>query len=128
MKTRISFPATMQHRLFALVLFICAALPFAAHGATAAMVTDLQGKATITHAGKSRDATILADLEADARVQLDAGATLVALYLDGGDEYVFKGPALIVFALAQPEVISGAKPEKHGPSLGTGVRDRKSVV
>lgn len=122
MKNRTAFPVTMLHPLIALLFFIFSVLPTSAHSAVAAMVTDLQGKATITSAGKSREATILSDLEADARVQLDAGATLVALYLDSGEEYVFKGPALIVFALAQPEVINGAKPEKRSPSLGTGVR------
>jgi hypothetical protein len=70
--------------------------------------------------GRTRDVTILAELDAGAQVQLAAGATLVALYLDAGDEYVFKGPASIVFRSVQPDVTSGAKPEKRSPSLGKG--------
>jgi hypothetical protein len=95
-------------------------LPAMAYGAGVAMVTDLQGKATITADGRPRDLTILAEVDAGAQVQLAAGATLVALYLDAGDEYVFKGPAAIVFKSAQPDVTSGAKPEKRGSSLGKG--------
>jgi len=120
MRTRVDYPATLRHQLLSLVFVMVSALPAVAHGAAAAMVTDLQGKATVTDAGKSRDATILAELAAGAQVQLNAGATLVVLYLDAGDEYVFKGPALIVFKPAQPEVINGAKPEKRSPSLGKG--------
>lgn len=101
------------------VLGACA-LPFAVHGAGVAMVTDLQGKATMAAEGRPRDVTILAELEAGAQVQLAAGATLVALYLDAGDEYVFKGPAAIVFKAGQPDVTSGAKPEKRSSSLGKG--------
>ena len=95
-------------------------LPAMAYGAGVAMVTDLQGKATMTADGRARDLTILAEVDAGTQVQLAAGATLVALYLDAGDEYVFKGPAAIVFKAAQPDVTSGAKPEKRGSSLGKG--------
>jgi hypothetical protein len=101
------------------VLGACA-LPAAALGAGVAMVTDLQGKATLAADGRPREVTILAELEAGAQVQLAAGAMLVALYLDAGDEYVFKGPAAIVFKAGQPDVTSGAKPEKRSPSLGKG--------
>ena len=80
----------------------------------------IQGKATMAAEGRPRDVTILAELEAGAQVQLAAGATLVALYLDAGDEYVFKGPAAIVFKAGQPDVTSGAKPEKRSSSLGKG--------
>jgi hypothetical protein len=88
------------------------------------MVTDLQGKATFAATdGKARDLTILAEIDAGAKVQLAAGATLVALYLDAGDEYVFKGPAAIEFRATGPEVASGAKPDKRSLSLGKGGKD-----
>src|SRR4051812_34624295 len=103
--------------------FLCGVallLPLLAQAAGVAMVTDLQGKATMAADGRPRDVTILAELEPGAQVQLAAGATLVALYLDAGDEYVFKGPAAIVFKAGQPDVTSGAKPQKRSPSLGKG--------
>ena len=62
-------------------LLLCAigALSLAAHAAGVAMVTDLQGKATVV---ERRDARAIsrscAELEAGAKVQLAAGATLVA--------------------------------------------------
>jgi len=84
-----------------------------------AMVTDLSGKAAIQ--GKS--ATILSEIQADARVQLDAGARLVAIYLKSGDEYSFAGPAQIQFRASEPQVLSGAKPQKRGsPLKGSDIR------
>jgi hypothetical protein len=120
MKTGNNFRATSRSWLRAVVVVAICALPAAVQAAGVAMVTDLQGKATLAADGRARDVTILAELEAGAQVQLAAGATLVALYLDAGDEYVFKGPAAIVFKAAQPDVTSGAKPEKRSPSLGKG--------
>lgn len=109
------------HRVFkTLLLTLACVLPLAVQGAGIAMVTDLQGKASVTADGRARDVTILAELDAGAQVQLAAGATLVALYLDAGDEYTFKGPAAIVFKAVQPDVMSGAKPVKRGSSLGKG--------
>ena len=106
-------------------LLLCAigALPAAAHAAGVAMVTDLQGKATLSSGGANRDLTICAELDTDAKVQLTAGATLVLLYLDAGDEYVFRGPSTIEFKPAAPEVASGAQPEKRSLSLGKGGKD-----
>lgn len=81
-----------------------------------AIVTDLAGKAAIQ--GKS--ATILTEIEADARVQLDSGARLVAIYLKFGEEYTFAGPAQIQFRATEPQVLSGAKPQKRANPLGKG--------
>lgn len=115
---------TLLRRLAApVLLYAVAALSPAAHAAGVAMVTDLQGKATATADGRSRDLTILAELEAGTKVQLAAGATLVALYLDAGDEYVFKGPSTIEFKPGRPDVESGAKPERRSLSLGKGGKD-----
>ena len=122
MRTRVDYWAARLHPMLSLVFVFFAALPSVAQAAAAAMVTDLQGKAVVSEAGKSFEASILAEIEAGAQVQLQGGATLVVLYLDGGNEYVFRGPAQILFRPAQPEIISGAQPVKRGPSLGHGVR------
>jgi hypothetical protein len=120
MKTTDDFYSMSRPWLGILAVVAMGVLPAAVHGAGVAMVTDLQGKASVTADGRARDITILAEVEAGAQVHLAAGATLVALYLDAGDEYVFKGPATIVFRSAQPDVTSGAKSDKRSPSLGTG--------
>jgi hypothetical protein len=106
--------------LKALVLTAMIMLPAAAQSGGIAMITDLQGKATMSAEGRARDVTILAEVDAGTQVQLAAGATLVVLYLDAGEEYVLKGPATIVFKSTQPDVTSGARPEKRGSSLGKG--------
>ena len=110
----------------AMALLLCGAvgvLSMAAHAAGVAMVTDLQGKATLSSDGRTRDLTILAELEAGAKVQLGAGAALVVLYLDVGDEYAFKGPSTIEFKPGAPDVQGGAKPEKRALSLGKGGKE-----
>jgi hypothetical protein len=105
-------------------MFVCAlALAPAAVAAPVAMVTDLQGKAAQTGEGRTSELSILSDLDAGAQVQLQAGATMVVLYTESGSEFVFKGPASVVFGASQPEVTSGAKAEKRAPALGRGGRD-----
>ena len=122
--TTMARPMMLPRRTAALLLLcVAAALASVAQAVGVAMVTDLQGKATATFDGRSRDLTILAELEAGAKVQLAAGATLVALYLDAGDEYAFTGPSTIEFKPGQPDVQSGAKPERRSLSLGKGGKD-----
>lgn len=96
------------------------ALPALAYAAGVAMVTDLQGKASATGEGRLKDVTILSEIDTGAQVQLAAGGSLVAMYLTGGEEYAFKGPATIIFKADQPDVTSGAKPEKRSAALGKG--------
>jgi hypothetical protein len=120
MSGNIYFFALMRTWMRNAVTLLLFTMSCGACAAGVAMVTDLQGKATMVADGRAREVTILAELEAGTQVQLAAGATLVALYLDAGDEYVFKGPAAVVFRAAQPDVTSGAKPVKRSPSLGKG--------
>jgi|APFre7841882630_1041343.scaffolds.fasta_scaffold37961_2 hypothetical protein len=123
MKAKVDLVKLLRWAVAPLLVCAIGVLATAAHAAGVAMVTDLQGKATVASDGRSRDITILAELEAGARVQLAAGGTLVALYLDAGDEYVFKGPATIDFKPGQPEVVTGAKAERRSLSLGKGGKD-----
>jgi hypothetical protein len=88
-----------------------AAAPAAAQ--SVAIVTDVSGK--VTGPGT---VTILSEIPADARLQLEAGARLVALYLKSGDEYTFSGPAQVQFREPEPSVLSGAKPQKRANPLG----------
>lgn len=105
----------------ALVMFRCvtalmlavAALPALAQGV--AMVTDVSGR--VSGPG---NITILSEIPADARLQLDAGSRLVAIYLKSGDEYTFTGPAQVQFRATEPQVLQGAKPQKKGSPLGKG--------
>ena len=123
MNSKFDWVTTLRTAMTPLLLCAIAMLSPAAHAAGVAMVTDLQGKATTSSDGRSRDLTILAELEAGAKVQLSAGATLVALYLAAGDEYVFKGPATIDFKPAAPEVVGGPPPERRRLTLGKGGKE-----
>lgn len=106
------------------LLLMAGALPSAPlHAAAVAMVTDLQGRAAQTGEGRTRELSILSDIDAGAQVQLQPDSMLTVLYLESGNEFVFKGPAAIVFAQAQPDVTSGSKPELRKPALGKGGRD-----
>jgi hypothetical protein len=99
-----------------------ATLPAVARSAGIAMVTDLQGNASASGDRGSASLTILTELQAGTRAKLEAGATLVVLYLNSGEEYVFKGPATIAFGPSEPEVLSGQRPEKRS-ALGNAAKD-----
>ena len=101
---------SIRHALFALLLLM---LPQTAHAAPIAMVTDLQGKGALTAGAARSPLALLADVEPGAQIELDAGARMVVLYLDGSGEYVFSGPALVAFRGAQPEVLKGAAAQKR---------------
>ncbi|MBP8297231.1 MAG: hypothetical protein KAX84_14050 [Burkholderiales bacterium] len=117
--------AIILRRGAAPLLLVCAmgTLAPGAHAAAVAMVTDLQGKATLSSGGMPRGLTICAELDTGGRVQLGAGATLVVLYLDTGDEYVFKGPARFEVRPAAPAVRDGASPLRRSLSLGRSGKD-----
>lgn len=70
-----------------------------AYGQSVALVTDLSGRAGAL--------AILAEVEQDARVRLENGEMAV-LYYGSGQEFRFRGPALIAFGAAGPKVIEGA--------------------
>jgi len=99
---------------FCLLLIGC---PVTANAQSVAMATDVAGQ--VTSGGKS--VSILSEIAADARVELSPGARLVAVYLQGGDEFAFSGPARIQFRSPEPQVLSGAKPQKRASPLGKGV-------
>ena len=117
--------AIILRRGAAPLLLVCAmgTLAPGAHAAAVAMVTDLQGKATLSSGGMPRGLTICAELDTGGRVQLGAGATLVVLYLDTGDEYVFKGPARFEVGPAAPAVRDGPSPVRRSLSLGRSGKD-----
>ena len=123
MSTRVGFTALLRRTIAQLLMCAIGTVSATAQSAGVAMVTDLQGKATASSQGRSRDLAMLDELEAGAMVQLIPGATLVVLYFEAGDEYVFKGPAMVEFRPGQPEMQSGTKPERRSLPLGKGSKD-----
>lgn len=108
--------------LWLMVLLMGLSIPLGASAVVVAMVTDLQGRASITSAGKTVPVNIAAEIEAGAQVQLSPGATLVAMYLVTGAEYTFRGSAQAAFKSDQPEMISGSEPTRRGPATGNSIR------
>lgn len=88
-----------------------------------AIITDVAGKAAFLSGPSTGAVTILSEVAADARLQLEGGARLVAIYLESGDEYTFTGPAQIQFRASEPQVISGAKPQRRANPLHKGGKD-----
>ena len=70
-------------RILAIGIVMSAVVLNAAPAAAAvAMVTDLQGKAVQSGEGRTRELSILSDLDAGAQVQIQSGASLTVLYLE----------------------------------------------
>ncbi|MEO6625045.1 MAG: hypothetical protein ABIN37_09475 [Burkholderiaceae bacterium] len=117
---------TLNRPLFVMcLLFVTVALaPRSALAAPVALITDVQGSATLTVSGRSADAGILADIEPGTQLQLPANSTLVVLYLADGSEYLLQGPAQVVFRADRPEVTSGAPAIRRAAVAGGGTRLR----
>src|SRR5688572_13550423 len=84
--------------------------------APVAVVTDMQGKATVQ---ESKAVALLGEVEGDARVQLDQNARMVVVYYSTGAEYSLRGPSVVQFKAAGPESISGNAPEKRQAALAS---------
>ncbi|MEO6172798.1 MAG: hypothetical protein ABIP02_06750 [Arenimonas sp.] len=104
-------------------LFVGLILPEARATESVAMVTDLEGKAELTQGNKKSGLSILSDIKLDAQMKLEAGARTAAVYLKSGQEYEFKGPALIQFNADKPVVLDGAKPQQRGVALAKGGKE-----
>ncbi len=78
-------------------------------GETVAVITDLQGEATIDVDGSPGPAEILANLSSGVELQLQDNAKLTLVYFKSGKEYVYTGPASIRIDTGQPKTMSGAK-------------------
>lgn len=101
-------------RALAAAALIAGAVCSAAAGAApVAVVTDAQGRSVLQGAAPGRELVMLAEIDGDARVQLDDKARLVVLYFSTGEEFALRGPALIQFKPAAPEGLSGHPPEKR---------------
>lgn len=105
-------------------LLACCGLAAASGAKPVAMVTDLQGKATLVADPKTPSLSILSELKQGARMQLGAGARATVVYLDTGQAYEIAGPAEVTFGAAQPQSIKGVAPQKRGVAL---TRSREAI-
>jgi hypothetical protein len=113
--------STIRRPCAAALLLAAFCAPAAAQGV--AIVTDVSGKAYFQGGSKPAPVAILAEIAADARVQLEPGAAMVVLYARSGEEYAFSGPALLQFRGDAPVALSGAAPQKRlSPLRGNDIR------
>lgn len=116
--------------LLQVLVFLAGASPTIAADAVA-MVTDLQGKVTLRDDVRKPELAILSEIKSNTHVQLHGNAHLVLVYLQSGQEFEVKGPAVIAFGSEQPEGVSGNKPVRRGVALaksGKGIRINPVVV
>lgn len=105
-------------RLPALALAALLATAASALAAPVAMITDLKGKVTITDAARSRPAALLAYLEPDSRLQLDAGAQVVLTYFAKAIEVTLAGPGEAAIAADGARTSRGAKATQRSLDAG----------
>lgn len=103
---------------------LLASISGAVWAAPVAVVTDVQGRAMLPKGGFVRELPVLAEVEGDARVEIDAKSKLVVVYYSSGSEFTFRGPAVVHFKAAGPESISGNAPERRAVALATSGNDR----
>lgn len=110
---------------------LLAGMAWAGAAEPVAMVTDIEGKASLAEGAAKRELSILSELRPGARLQLQGGARVSVVYLGSGQEYELEGPAVVRIAAGQPEAVSGNQPKKGGVALakgGSAVRIKPVVV
>jgi hypothetical protein len=86
-----------------------------------AMVTDLQGQATVDGGGgQQKRLAILSELEPGGLVHVLKGALLVLVYLESGDEFTLRGATDAYIRQNGPMLLRGAPIERRRLSLGDG--------
>jgi hypothetical protein len=89
-----------------------------------AVVVDGGGAGRVFSASGSRSVETLELLSAGTRVQVDAVAQIVVLYLHSGMEFSFTGPGVVEVGNAQLIALSGRPPVLRGPAPGKEIRLR----
>ena len=101
----------------ALLLTACLLAPIAA-AAPIAMITDIKGKVTLVEGSRSRPATVLAYIEADNRLQLEAGSQVVLTYFAKAIEVTLAGPGEASVAVDGARVSKGARATQRSLEAG----------
>jgi hypothetical protein len=99
-----------------------------AHAEPIAIVTDVQGGASLVSGSATAPLRLLSELDDGARVTLAGGARVTALYMSTGDEYTAQGPGAVAFRAARPEVSGGATMTRRAPAQGREIRIHRPTV
>ena len=107
---------------------LCAAHATESRPADIALITDLEGKATVaTRDGELSIRSLVAD---QSQIDLAPASRLVALWLKSGEEYSFVGPAVIRMSANGPQMLAGPQPIRRASALENGkdIRIRPSGI
>jgi len=120
-------PCGMARALLALcrqAAFWCACLLACGHTAAAqvAMMTDLQGKATLHGASGPSALDVLSELQAGEEIVLADGARATVTYLRTGDEYLVSGPARVAVGAEQLLARSGGAIQRRASPLAAAAK------
>lgn len=105
----------MNGTMRVLGLLIGCALGFAsaAYARPAAIVTDIEGRATLLRGTQPLPVALLSEIGEDEVVELAAGARIVVIHYWPGHEYTLKGPARVRFGYGSLEAQAGPPPERR---------------
>lgn len=85
----------------------------AAYAKPAAIVTDIEGRATLLRGSQPIPLALLTEIGDDEVVELAGGARLVFIHYWPGHEYTLKGPGRVRVGYGSLETLAGAPPERR---------------
>lgn len=118
----------MITRVFRAGILVAAVVVGAARAEPIAIVTDVQGSASLQSGGGATPLPLLAELTDGTRVSLAGGARVTALYVRSGDEYTVEGPGAVDFRTTRPDASGGATVSRRTPPQGREIRIRPASV
>lgn len=80
----------------------------------AAVVTDIEGRATLHRGDKSMPIALLTEIGDSEQVELAPNARLTIVQYWTSQEYALRGPSRVRFGYSGPEGMTGTPPEKRG--------------
>ena len=93
----------------------------AAHARPAAIVTDIQGRATLLRGSQWQPVALLTEIGEDDVVELAGAARLVLIHYWPGHEYKLQGPGQVRVGYGSIETLAGAPPERREARSGVRV-------
>ncbi len=108
-------------RVLVILVGCIAAFASAANAKPAAIVTDIQGRATLIRGAQSVQVALLTEIGDDEVVELGDAARLVFIHYWPGHEYTLKGPGRVRVGFGSLETLAGAPPERREARAGVRV-------
>lgn len=108
-------------RVLAILIGCIAAFGPVANAKPAAIVTDIQGRATLLRGAQLVPVALLTEIGDDEVVELAGAARLVLIHYWPGHEYTLNGPGRVRVGYGSIETLAGAPPERREARAGVRV-------